>query len=82
MTANAMEATHQCPARRCPRTNVPADQLMCALHWRLVPRPLQRAVYQAWDHGAGRGTPEHLAAMAAAVRVVNDQLGRTPPDDA
>lgn len=80
MTASAMEGVHRCPAKGCPRTNVPADKLMCGIHWRLVPAPLQRAVYQAWDHGAGRGSPEHLAAMAAAVRVVNQTLERTPPD--
>lgn len=73
-------ATHRCPARRCPRTNVPASQLMCGLHWRLVPGPLQRAVWAAYKRGDGLGTAELMAAQAAAIRVVNEQLERTPPD--
>jgi hypothetical protein len=78
MTAPA-EGTHRCPPKGCPR-QVPDHLLMCGMHWRLVPGPVQRAVNRAYAHGAGLGSPELLAAQAAAIRLVNERLGRTPPD--
>jgi hypothetical protein len=70
---------HPCPIRRCPR-DVPEHLLTCGIHWRMVPPALQRAVYAAYDHGRGMGTPALASAHRAAVRAVNDRLERT--DDA
>ena len=58
--------THQCPGPGCAR-EVDHSMLMCAECWRLVPKPIRRAVYVAWNRGAGAGTPAHQAAMAAAI---------------
>jgi hypothetical protein len=71
--------THLCPARRCPR-EVPDHLLMCGIHWRLVPGPLARAVYAAYGRGEGLGTPELVAAQAAAIRTVNQAIGETDAD--
>lgn len=37
---------HTCHALRC-KTTVPPKMFMCAKHWRMVPRPMQDAV---WTH--------------------------------
>ena len=74
--AGGAPMTHLCPARTCPR-EVPDHLLMCGIHWRLVPPPAARAVYAAYDHGAGIGTPELIAAQAAAIRIVNRAIGET-----
>ena len=66
-------ASHECPAVRCP-ARVSLGMLMCRPHWRMVPRPLQNAVYAAWDNGLGAGTPAHEAAMDAAIRAVDAKL--------
>ena len=44
------ERTHTCHARGCA-TPVPPERLMCLLHWRRVPRALQRAVWAAYRPG-------------------------------
>jgi hypothetical protein len=67
--------THLCPARRCPR-EVPDHLLMCGIHWRQVPAPLQRAVNAAYDHGRGLGTLALAAAQTDAITAVN---GAPPP---
>jgi hypothetical protein len=72
------EGVHQCPARRCPRT-VPDHLLMCPLHWRLVPKPVQRAVNAAYDHRRGLGTPALRAAQLAAIRAVDIRLNQEQP---
>ena len=64
------------PGPHVPR-EVPDHLLMCGIHWRLVPPPAARAVYAAYDHGAGIGTPELIAAQAAAIRIVNRAIGET-----
>lgn len=69
--------THLCPARKCPR-EVPDHLLMCGIHWRMVPAPLGRAVYAAYDHGAGLGSAELTAAQDAAIRAANRAIGDTP----
>jgi hypothetical protein len=69
------EPTHPCPTRRCPR-EVPNHLLMCGIHWRLVPRPLQRAVNAAY-YGAGVGSPALLQAQRAAIAAVNRQVEDT-----
>jgi hypothetical protein len=73
------EPTHACPARRCPRV-VPDHLLMCGVHWRMVPRPIQRAVNAAWHGGAPIGSTELVNAQRAAIRAVNDLIERTPED--
>lgn len=72
--------THLCPARRCPR-EVPDHLLMCGPHWRLVPAPLGRAVYAAYDHGGGLGSAELTAAQDAAIRAANRAIGDTADAD-
>jgi len=62
---------HACPARRCPRVNLPDHLLMCGPHWRRVPPPLQRAVTLAYDRGRGLGTLALLAAQTDAIMAVN-----------
>ena len=61
---------HTCPRVGC-RALVPDDQLACYPHWHQVPRPLQRAVYAAWNHGAGRGSKAHNLAVKRAVEAMN-----------
>ena len=58
--------THRCPGPDCDK-QVPPDMLACPRHWYQVPRPLRSAVYRAWDDGAGAGSPEHTAAIGAAI---------------
>jgi hypothetical protein len=59
---------------------VPDHLLMCGPDWRLVPAPIARAVYTAYDRGAGLGTPELIAAQTAAIRAVNRAKGETDAD--
>jgi hypothetical protein len=59
---------HPCPGPGCGNTLVPYEQLACPRHWSQLPRPMRRAVTRAWAHGAGAGSPEHTAAIIAAVR--------------
>lgn len=65
------DSTHECPADGCNRRVAPG-MLMCPADWRRVPGPVRRALWRAWDDGAGAGTPAHHAAMAAAIRSVNE----------
>jgi len=58
--------THRCPGPGCGR-DVDHSMLMCPECWHLVPNPIRRAVWIAWNRGAGAGTPAHQAAMAAAI---------------
>jgi len=51
--------------------------LMCGIHWRLVPRPLQRAVNSAY-YGPGLGSAALLAAQRAAIDAVNRRLELDP----
>ena len=67
--------THECPATACP-VQVRGEMLMCAPHWRMVAAPVRAAVWDAWKDGAGAGTPQHFAAIEAAVRSVNEKLAR------
>lgn len=41
---------HHCHARFCGRSCKP-EWLMCPRHWRMVPRPLQQAVWAAYRPG-------------------------------
>lgn len=71
--------SHQCPRNGCKQVVARDDKLMCRDDWRLVPAPLQRAVWEAWDNGNGRGTPAHAAAIQAAIRAVNRIAGAPEP---
>jgi hypothetical protein len=62
--------THGCPAPACTEQAGPG-RLMCPRHWYQVPKPLRRAVWIAWNRGAGAGSPAHAAAMRAAVAAVS-----------
>jgi len=72
--AGATVASHRCPGRDC-KQRVAGDMLACRPHWYMIPRPLRAAVWAAWRDGAGAGSPEHAAAMAAAVEALNAKLG-------
>ena len=64
--------THSCHARRCPVT-VPPRMLMCPLHWRMVPKRLQRLVWDTYQPGQEQRkdpTMEYLAAAEAAIDAV------------
>lgn len=66
--------SHPCPRNGCRRT-VGDRLLMCGTCWRVVPVPLQRAVYGAYRRGAGLGSDELFAAQEAAIAAVNGEAG-------
>ena len=68
-----MTASHKCPADGCTQ-RVAVHMLMCRPHWYMVPKPLRGAVWAAWAGGLGAGSPEHTAAITAAVDAVNAKL--------
>lgn len=55
---------HACPIDSC-QASVPRGVFMCARHWRMVPKPLQAAVYESF-RSTGRTSDNHWE----AVRVV------------
>lgn len=65
--------TRHCPVHSCDHA-VPLTLLMCPMHWRMVPGPIQAAVYRAWDNGLGAGTPQHNQARRAAIIAVERKL--------
>ena len=65
-------SSHTCPARGCAAT-VPYQKLSCARHWRMVPLPVQRAVYAAWR---SRDMVAHRAAMLAAIEAMDGEVAR------
>jgi hypothetical protein len=61
--------SHLCHATGCER-EVEPKLLMCLKHWRMVPRPLQRAVWAQYRSGQEddkRPSREYLAAADAAI---------------
>lgn len=48
----AISSGHECPIANCI-TNVPSGIYMCPRHWRMVPRPLQAAVYASFRAKGG-----------------------------
>ena len=44
---------------------------MCPRHWRLVPASLQRALYQAWQGGAGAGSRAQQHAIRACIEAAH-----------
>jgi hypothetical protein len=68
---------HTCHAMRCS-ANVPPRMLMCARHWRQVPRRLQAALWAAYVPGQERRmipTVAYLHAAADCVRAVAAKEG-------
>ena len=63
--------THRCAIEECP-IEVRQSQLMCAGHWRLLPRPIQHEIYAVFRKR--RGSPAHLAAIARAIATVRATL--------
>jgi hypothetical protein len=60
---------HVCPVASCAK-DVPHYMFMCARHWRMVPKPLQAAVYESYRRD-GRAGENHRE----AIRVVNAAEG-------
>ena len=58
--------THCCPVDGCAIT-VPDDTFMCARHWRMVPKPLQTAIYEDYGRTGSRGENHR-----EALRIVNE----------
>jgi hypothetical protein len=59
--------SHACPIEGCSNNRVPDGIFMCARHWRLVPRPLQKAVYAAYRSGLRASNSQN---HREAIRVV------------
>ncbi len=75
MTAAAQPSglTHECPGPACTE-QVGPSMLMCPGCWRQVPGPVRRAVWIAWNRGAGAGTPAHRAAIRLAVAAIRREV--------
>ena len=71
--------THECPGLGCTE-QVGPDRLMCPACWFLVPKPVRRAVWIAWNRGAGAGGPAHQAAMRAAIAAANRTFPSSHPN--
>lgn len=41
---------HKCHARNCP-TNIKSTLLMCAKHWKMVPKEIQDEIYNTYRKG-------------------------------
>jgi len=74
----AKAPAHTCHAEGCTKT-VPPRMLMCLPHWRMVPRELQRQVWDTYVPGQEvrkDPTREYLEAHRAAVAAVAKLEGR------
>ena len=63
---------HKCAALGCT-TQVPVAKLMCARHWRLVPKALQENVVATWNRRTLKDAATceaHLAACREAMKAV------------
>ncbi len=72
-------ATKRCAIEECP-IEIRSTQLMCAGHWKLVPRPIQAEIYSVFRKR--RGGAAHQAAIARAlttVRAVLDGWAKNTP---
>lgn len=76
--ATGTESKHRCAAHGCSR-QIPLRMLMCAAHWRQVPKGLQQGVWATYQEGqehwldAGerpRPTPAYMEARRAAIDAV------------
>lgn len=41
--------THHCPVAGCKNDHVERAVMMCARHWRMVPKPLREAIYASYN---------------------------------
>lgn len=64
---------HKCPIDKCA-TNLSDALLMCADHWRCVPRPMQREVYAAYNRGKPPDREQLLRVQMKAIEYVNNAL--------
>lgn len=72
-----MPADHTlCPIRGCSN-HKGADQVVCRQDWKLVPKPLQTEIW--FRFRTARGSPEHLAAIREALRVIEEARGPRQP---
>jgi hypothetical protein len=72
------EPKHVCHADGCERP-VPPKMLMCIQHWRMVPKDLQRRVWDTYVPGQEvrkNPTSEYMEAQRAAVDAVARKEGR------
>ncbi len=70
-------SVHTCHALGCEKA-VPPKMLMCLRHWRMVPVPLQRAVWREYVPGQEirkDPTSAYLAVQAEAVNAVAAKEG-------
>lgn len=67
-----VDDSHECPKNGC-ELRVPYRMLACRAHWYAIPKPYRDAVWRAYDHGLGLGSPEHAAAIRAAVGALNGE---------
>jgi hypothetical protein len=70
--------SHHCHARDCNSLVAP-ELLMCAPHWRAVPRSIQRAVYKAYRHGQcddKKPSEAWLRASTAAIGMIALREGK------
>lgn len=77
-------ADHRCHALGC-ETKVPPERLMCPRHWRMVPRDVQREVWQWYREGQCydlQVSAEYLDAARRAVACVAQVEGRDAVPDA
>jgi len=76
-----IEQPHTCHARGCEKPVSP-KLLMCAAHWRRVPRELQRAVWATYRNGQEidkKPSREYLTAARAAIDAVAAKEARVGP---
>lgn len=62
---------HDCPNPEC-EAKVPVTMLACRKDWYRLPRGLRNRIWNAWDDGAGAGSPEHAAVIREAVQWYRD----------
>jgi hypothetical protein len=72
---------HTCPISSCT-TDVEYGKLLCVPHWRMVPRPLQKALYRTWRGRYGSLSLAHTTAMQLCIRAVESKLQEVQHGDA
>lgn len=71
-----MTTKHRCPSPNCA-SMVPYEMLMCTRHWRMVPKPLQKAIYDTYN---GNALQAHRENCAEAIRITGaSEDGRKMP---
>lgn len=75
MWAGGATVTHTCHAKGC-ETPVPPKLLMCAKHWRMVPREIQLRIWKHYRPGQEidkNPTETYLSVMREAIDAVASQ---------